>query len=824
MSLQKEIVDVLCELLQSGDEADRCYAARTLGVLRNHRAVPYLIGRLKDDDVDVCIDAAEALGKIGDEYAVPALTDSLKNDTSGEVCSMVTEALGKITSADSVGVLVKVLTERPQGLEWDEDWDTWWDIQLEAVKALGAAGAEEAVDTLVDFINDDAQQDIENEVLGALVAISGVGLDRVIERLQDQSSKALHRRRAVRALAGSRSSKAVKVLGRSLRDSDPEVRAEAAQALANQKAGRYLGALVLLLRDSSEEVRNIAIKAVVQLAGRVADSGGLQKTLLPMLTDPSSQVRATLLNTLVPVVSSYPLSDENLKMVVACTHDARAETATAACRLLGENNNPDAMPVLLEHVNNSEGHPMVRREAILAIGRFGRITDEIIDSLINAVSDSQQPVRLAALTTLMALDAQFVEVNSAEAKEVSRRPLSIVIDAVNGNIRVPEKTASEIVSGDAGMAQQQDAGSESRVKNGVVVEFDTDTERHATESTADPEIDEIPVPQRMAETVKLPDAPAQIVEVGEVSPAVSTLDAIAMENVEAMLDKDKSAQQMPEIDEATQEYLDVVEANKAEMRRIRAGKRFTPDQDVRRLGARVLAAANDDTAIGALIQALNDEDDLIRREAAEAIGEIAQRNRGNPKLMDAVGMLITQLSVGDFEQKIACARSLSFLGNRSALAPLMEALKDRQANVRIEAIHSLARLTCDSLDPAEAGHMVVRDVPSVSVARKLLECLNDDNIGVRVAATKALSKVMPEIQDETLTQRAVEKIVASVSEFTGEEARLIGRALRGFGPALSHRTLLAHLKMAEDSVKRSVYIEMIEEILNPDQAQSGQAA
>ncbi|MCU7921279.1 MAG: HEAT repeat domain-containing protein [Candidatus Thiodiazotropha sp. (ex Dulcina madagascariensis)] len=825
MSLQNETVDVLCELLQSGDEADRCYAARTLGVLRSHSAVPHLIERLKDEDVDVCVDAAEALGKIGDESAVPALTDSLKNDTCGEVCSMVTEALGKIASADSVEVLVKVLTERPQGLEWDGDWDTWWDIQLEAVKALGAAGAEEVVDSLVDFINDDAQQDIENEVLGALVSISGVGLDRVIERLRDQSSKALHRRRAVRALAGSKSSKATKVLGRSLQDSDPEVRVEAAQALANQKAEHYLSALLLLLRDPSEEVRNAAIKAVTQLAGQVTDSGGLRKTLLPMLTDPSSQVRATLLNTLVPVVGGNPLSDDDFKVVIASTADASAETATAACRLLGENNNPDAISTLLEHVKNSEGHPMVRREAILAIGQLGQITDEIIDSLMNAVGDSQQPVRLAALTTLMALDAQCVEVDSAEAKEVFRRPLSIIIDAVSGSIRVPEKSKSEIVSEDAGVAQQQlDAASERTVQNGVVVEFDTDTEKHFPETKADPEIDENPIPQEIAKTIKLPDTPARIVEVGEVSPTISTLDAIAMENVETMLDKDKATQEAAEMDETTQEYLDVVEANKAEMRRIRASRRITPDQDVRRLGARVLAAANDDTAIEALIQALSDEDDLMRREAAEAIGEIAQRNRDNPKLMDAVGILITQLAVGDLEQKIACARSLSFLGNRSALAPLMEALNDKQANVRIEAIQSLARLSCDSLDPTVAGHMVVRDVPSTGVARRLLECLDDDSIGVRVAATRGLSKVLPVTRDETLTQRAVERIVASVSEFTGEEARLIGQALRAFDTSLSNRALLTQLKTAEDSVKRSVFIEMIEEILNPDQGQPEQAA
>ncbi|MCM8854400.1 MAG: HEAT repeat domain-containing protein [Candidatus Thiodiazotropha sp.] len=826
MSLQNETVDVLCELLETGDEADRCYAARTLGVLRSNIAVPFLIERLKDEDVDVCIDAAEALGRIGDEAAVPALTDSLQNDTSGEVCSMVTEALGKIASAECVDLLLNVLTERPEGLEWDGDWDTWWDIQLEAVKALGAVGAVKAVDSLVAFINDDAQQDIENEVLNALVSISGVGLDQVIERVQDTTNKRLSRRRAIHALAESHSPSSTRVLGRSLQDADPEVRAEAALALANQNAERYLSALVLMLRDQSGEVRDAAIKAVTQLAGQIRKSTDLQETLLPMLNDPSSQVRATLLNVLAPVVANNPLSNEHYKVVISSSFDSSAETAAAACRLLGENRNLDAISTLLEHARNQDGHPMVRREAILSIGQFGEISDEIINVLMNAVGDSQQPVRLAALTALMSLDEQRIETDElTQDKHTPPRPLSIIIDAVRGSIHVPDKATSVIEPEAIGNVQQAaDNASEANVQNGVVVEFETEVETRFTETSNDSGILDNPVPQEIAETMTLPDGPTQIVEVGDVSPAMSTLDAIAMENVESMLDQGRPQQAMPEIDEATQEYLDVVEANKAEMKRIRSSKRITPNQDVRRLGTRVLAAANDDKAIEALILALNDQDDLIRREAAEAIGEIAQRDRENPKLMDAVGTLITQLAVGDLEQKIVSARSLSFLGNRSALASLMEALNDKQANVRIEAIHSLARLSCDGQDPTQSGHMVVRDIPSSSVARKLLECLDDDNIGVRVAATRGLSKVLPITDDETLTQRAVERIVASVSEFTGEEARLIGQALRTFDRSLSNQALLTQLKTAENSVKRSVFIEMIEEILNPDQAQPEQAA
>ncbi|MCU7810327.1 MAG: HEAT repeat domain-containing protein [Candidatus Thiodiazotropha sp. (ex Notomyrtea botanica)] len=825
-SLQNETVDVLCELLQSGDEADRCYAARTLGVLHSHKAVPFLIERLRDKDVDVCVDAAEALGKIADESAVPALTDSLQNESSGEICSMVTEALGRIASVDCVDVLLKALTERPEGLEWDGDWDPWWDIQLEAVKALGAAGSETAVESLIAFIDDDAQQDIENEVLAALVSIAGGGLTQVIARSQDSSNKTLSRRRAVRALAGSCVPEATKVLGRTLQDADPEVRAEAARALATQRAERYLSALLLLLRDQNHEVRDAAIKSVTQLAGKASFSSDLQEMLLPMLNDPSSQVKATLFNILVPVVGKNPLSDENYKIVVASTFEDSAESATAACRLLSKNGNPEAIATMLEHVRNRDGHPMVRREAILAIGEFGEISDEIIDVLMSAVADTQQPVRLAALTALMSLDPQHGKADVETDDEIQiPRPLSIIIDAVNGAIRVPDKSKSADTSDESREAQQQDESAQiNTVQNGVVVDFDTNVEKQFAESISDPEVLKSPVPEGIAEMIKLPETPARIVEEGEVAPAMSTLEAIAIENVDIMLGENKTEHEIPEIDETTQEYLDVVEANKAEMRRIRASKRISPDQDVRLLGTRVLAAANDDEAIEALILALSDEDDLIRREAAEAIGEIALRNRTNPKLMDSVGTLITQLAVGDLEQKITCARSLSFLGNRSALVPLIEALKDQQPNVRIEVINSLARLTCYSLDPKVSGHMVVRDVPAVSVARKLLACLSDDNIGVRVAATKALSKVLPEVQDQGLTEQSIENIIASVSEFTGEEARLIGQALRTFEPTLSNRTLLAKLKTAEDSVKRSVYIEMIEEILNPDQRQPTRVA
>ncbi|MCU7893038.1 MAG: HEAT repeat domain-containing protein, partial [Candidatus Thiodiazotropha sp. (ex Ustalcina ferruginea)] len=205
----------------------------------------------------------------------------------------------------------------------------------------------------------------------------------------------------------------------------------------------------------------------------------IKDSLVPMLNDPSSQVRATLLNVLAPVVANNPLSNEHYKVVISSSFDTSAETAAAACRLLGENRNSDAISTLLEHARNQNGHPMVRREAILSIGQFGEISDEIIDVLVNAVGDSQQPVRLAALTALMSLDEQRIETDElTQDKQTPPRPLSIIIDAVRGSIHVPDKATSVIEPEDIGNVQQApDNASEANVQNGVVVEFETEVEK-----------------------------------------------------------------------------------------------------------------------------------------------------------------------------------------------------------------------------------------------------------------------------------------------------------------------------------------------------------
>jgi HEAT repeat protein len=810
--------EVLCQLLENGDEADRCYAARTLGTLRCQGAVDLLITRLTDEDLDVSIDAAEALGRIGSTEAVPALIDSLQTEESGEVCTAVTTALGQIADDSALDALLAVATNRPESLEWDGDWDTWWDVQLEAVKALGKSGSERAVETLLGLLDDDSQQEIENDILRSLVSITPRGVEVVIDRLQNSELPAQQRRRAARALGHTDTNMATKVLARALKDSEAEVRAAVATALADQKAQKYLPVLLLMLRDPSEEVRDSSIRSCIELSQQGIEQEDVLEELFALLDDPSGQVRTTLFNTLARTVATQLLTETQRQTVEKSAHDPEGETATAACLLLGNNGDPESIPTLLEVVQSRADHPMARREATRSLGKFALLNRDIISILAKAVGDREQAVRMGALSALKELELNGSPVETEDG-EMIQRPLSILIGAIRGEIDLaPDR--KQIIE-----TLQQDAVEEQPETESQVVDFNPEgMPKGSNEEFASP------LPNEFSDYIKLPkdqlqlpETAGEIVQEGDVPSAMSTLDAIAMDNVDAVLNA-AAPKEEPEHDEETQEYLEVVEENKETMRRIRSERQITPEQDVRRLAARVLAEIRQDEALDALIEALSDSDDLLRREATEAIGLQAEHNCTNPKLMDAVGTLITQLTVGDLDQKVACARALGCLGNRAALVPLSEAIKDNSSTVRVQAIEALARLCIEGGDPDKAGHMVVRDMPPLAVARRLLDCLDDEQIGVRIAAAKGLGDVLKHLSEETFTAKTVEKIVSSVTAWTGEEARQMGRVLRTFDPALGTERLLSHLNQADNSVKRSVFIEMLEELLNPDQGQPGQAA
>lgn len=162
-----DVVAALCALLSKGDEADRCFSCRALGALGATEAIPALVERLRDEDIDVCVDAATALGVLGSQAAVDPLNESLQNDPDGEVKIAVVESLARVADPQTFPLLMEIAERRPTEMVFDEsdDWDPWWDMQREAVLALGRARVTEAAPVLAGLLDDEDGQDIDAEVM-----------------------------------------------------------------------------------------------------------------------------------------------------------------------------------------------------------------------------------------------------------------------------------------------------------------------------------------------------------------------------------------------------------------------------------------------------------------------------------------------------------------------------------------------------------------------------------------------------------------------------------------------------------------------------------
>lgn len=105
-------VSILIRKLKSNDPNARVVAADTLGEIKDASAAGPLIAALKDENPDVRESAADALGEIGDTRAVEPLIAALK-DRNPDVRESAADALMVITDE-----------------EFEEDpakWQEWWE-------------------------------------------------------------------------------------------------------------------------------------------------------------------------------------------------------------------------------------------------------------------------------------------------------------------------------------------------------------------------------------------------------------------------------------------------------------------------------------------------------------------------------------------------------------------------------------------------------------------------------------------------------------------------------------------------------------------------
>lgn len=159
----------LCNLLESEDQRIRMYAAMGLGKIGTRLSVKPLLSALEHLDMHTRFYAAEALGAVGGHAAIRGLLDALKREADPKVRGGIVHALGELKAALGLTVLLETL---------DTDTNS---VRVNAARALGAIGLEEAVPPLINATQS------QNELLqkASIDALKVIGTPEALSAIEN---------------------------------------------------------------------------------------------------------------------------------------------------------------------------------------------------------------------------------------------------------------------------------------------------------------------------------------------------------------------------------------------------------------------------------------------------------------------------------------------------------------------------------------------------------------------------------------------------------------------------------------------------------------
>jgi len=829
--MSHKVTNSLLNYLQHGNEVDRCYAAKTLGNLKIEAATDALLERTRDEDIDVCIDAITALGKIKSAAAIPALLESLEKDPDGDIKLAVTESLAHYQSDEAIDVLLKLAEDRPEQMQFDENanWDSWWDIQEKAIVILGKMKVKHAFPVLKRVLEDEFGQDIEAVILKAMAQLEDSEADDyLISRLNNQATefKERQQRRAATALGFSSTNKTLKALGRALVSPSADTRENVLYALGRRKASQYIRAIILSLRDESANVKRAALEVLQQLAEQLQNNPEFDfNRIAAMLKFTDIKEDDVVLQTAIlaffeqqekisPFIGT--LSEQSQQLFIDALSARDDKVLTQAAQLAGLTGDRQSIEPLF-NLSLAEKHSAwVRKEAILALGNnIHRITDadEKATALIKLrqlIHDKEQTVRASALQALMMIS----NLNQQHKNKTEPLPaISILLATLKGEqFDLDEQDAqTACLTGEqpnesncARCTQNSECSDDVKVAEAIIKQFDM---QEVTDSD-------------------------HLIPANEEQPivaATSTLDAILMDNIE-------SAQAMPEqseaekahdttlgpfiseeLDEDMDEFVAIMQKSFAHGKKINRRK-VDVFADARHICARLLAdnrqSQYDEIIVNALAQCLNDDDQYLRQEATESLAQISRKNPLINGLNNTFGKLITLLDSKDSDMRIACIHALAHSGNRAALPHLLDYLSDSEYLVQLHALQGLVYIITNEagLNKAQqTEHMVLDEITNKQVISALFDCLNNKNYSVSMAAIEALAKLQQ--------AQAIEQFIDVALSDEGQSARRISELLKQLDSEKSTELLLMRLDTVADSSYRRYVMEMLEVIVSTDKQQ-----
>lgn len=391
--------------LQSREPIVRGTAAYALGELKTDGAAEALIPILRDPDAAVRLQAATALGRIGDAKASDALAAALR----GNDAALATEAaasLAKLNERKAVPALLDAL-KSPN-----------WAVRAQVARTLGELGDERAAPVLAVAL-DDSSAVVRFYARRALERFPNAPTADLLDLFGQPNRRGWFSGREV--LKTLKPDAAVETLITRLDDPQPMNRALAASLLGSLRDERALVPLVKHLENEDRFQARWWLAWAVGQFGEAATAplAKLSKAKLPRLradamrvrgwigpneenrtavraalTDPEEQVRSAAVEALGRYGDAEPLSrllvrragadgvtfkpDEIIDALLRCGTAGRAALLAAVpasdaglratlLQRLGEDGNPDVLPLLLTALKDSSTN--VRLTAVRELAR-----------------------------------------------------------------------------------------------------------------------------------------------------------------------------------------------------------------------------------------------------------------------------------------------------------------------------------------------------------------------------------------------------------------------------------------------------------------------
>ena len=716
-------IESLITALRNGNSAVRQGAAEALETIDSdwcdsdvaRRQVPEFISALQGGrEVGVRKVAATTLGKIGDPRALSTLAIAL-GDQDADVRVAATDALVKFgTQAVEWLIVIALPDVRSRA------------AAIEALVRIGTSTTERLItalrdqDPIIRQAADEALRIIDPKWPQSEVAQRQI--TEFIAALNDADWNV--REGAVKALGEISGPAALEPLVFRLSDEDSRVRLAAAEALKNkvpdwpqtQSAKQHLPKFFTALQDTDWNVRERA----VEVLGKIGDFNAVD-ALIDALRDRDSRVRsaaAKALGQLHDIRSSGAL--------IAALRDWRQEVREIVSAML-ENNVPDwphsveaqrQVPNFIAALEG--GGPDIRAVAANTLGKIGDY--RALGALLAALRSQDSPVRAAALEALNNIAPDWPQSEAAK-QQVTEFIAALRDEDLGVRIRTVEVLKTLGKTALPGLVSALIDPSP-KVRN-IVAE---------TLYKIAPNWWQIEAAQRQVPyfVTALRDKNSDVCRA-----ALDALDKVAPDWPRS----ETAKQQLPEFIAALQYGDWNVRANAAKtLGRIGDARALEPlidalrdrRNDVRAAATVALGQLRNVRNTGTLIAALRDWRQDVRAAVTTVLEKHAPDWPHSEEAKQQVPAFITALQSRGADIREAAARALGKIGELLALAPLVTALRDPIAQVRIAAAEAADKIALDHGKP----NSVLEEI--VNQASEFIEALGSSDPGISEVAKRLL--------------------------------------------------------------------------------------